>query len=118
MTTVMMPVIVLAVMFVVQVGLAYYTRQVVSGATQDGAATGAMYGFTPTQGAATAQDLIDQGAGHLTTASAASVSVAGDVVTVQASATVVKVFPLFPAFTVSGESWAPVERFRHQGGGP
>ncbi len=118
MTTVMMPVIVLAVMFVVQVGLAYYTRQVVSGATQDGAATGAMYGFMPEEGGATARDLIEQGAGHLTTGSAAAVSVAGDVVTVQASATVVKVFPLFPTFTVSAESSAPVERFRPQGGGP
>ena len=52
----MMPVIVIAVMLVVQVGLAYYTRQVVSGAMQDGAATGAMYGFAPSQGDATAQD--------------------------------------------------------------
>lgn len=113
-----MPVIVMAVMFVVQVGLAYYTRQVVSGATQDGAATGAMYGFTPSQGDTTAQDLIDQGAGHLTTGFSTSVSVTGDVVTVQASATVVKVFPLFPTFTVQAESSATIERFRPQGVGP
>ena len=117
-TTVMMPVIVVAVMFVVQVGLAYYARQVVSGATQDGAATGALYGSTPAQGEATAQNLIAEGTGHLTTGSATSVSVAGDVVTVRASASVVKVFPLFPTFTVRAESSATIERFRPQGISP
>ena len=45
-------------------------------------------------------------------------SLNGDVVTVQASATVVKVFPLFPTFTVSAESSATIERFRPQGIGP
>lgn len=117
-TTLMMPLVVIAVMFVVQAGLAYYTRQVVAGATQDGATTGTMYGFTPEQGAATAQELIDQAAGHLTTSSSSSWNASGDVVTVQASATVVKVFPLFPSFTVSAQSSATVERFRSQEGGP
>ena len=114
-TTILMPVIVMATMFVVQVGLAYHTRQVVSGAVQDGAATGAMVGSQPEDGATTAQSLIDAAAGNLVTNSSTSATRTGDVVTVSASATVVRVFPLFPTFTVSADSSATVERFRPQG---
>ena len=55
----MMPLIVIALMFVVQVGLAYHARQVVSGAAQDGAASGAVEGSSASEGAATAQSLIE-----------------------------------------------------------
>lgn len=110
-----MPVIVMATMFVVQVGLAYHTRQVVAGAVQDGAANGAMVGSRPEDGAATAETLIEAAAGNLVTSSSTTATRTGDVVTVTASATVVRVFPLFPSFTVSAESSATVERFRPQG---
>ena len=82
---------------------------------QDGAATGAMVGSQPEDGAATAQDLIDAAVGNLVTSSSTTASRTGDVVTVTASATVVRVFPLFPTFDVSAESSATVERFRPQG---
>lgn len=118
MTVILMPLIVATVMLVVQVGLAYHTRQVVAGAVQDGAASGAMFGFDQDDGAATAQTLIDAAAGNLVTSSTTSGFRDGDVVTVAATATVVKVFPLFPTFTVSAESSAVVERFRPQGEGP
>lgn len=114
----MVPLVVIAVMLVVQVALAYYARQVVAGAVQDGAATGATYGFAPADGASTAETLIDQSAGHLTNDRSTTWSLNGDVVTVSSSATVVKVFPLFPTFTVSAESSATLERFRPQGSGP
>lgn len=117
-TTIMIPLIVLAILFVVQVGFAYHARQVVSGAVQDGAATGAMDGHSPADGAATAQSLIDGAAGSLLTGTSAIGSQSGDVVTVEATATVVQVFPLLPTFTVSAESSATVERFRPQGETP
>ena len=116
MTVLMMPLIVLALMFAVQVGLAYHARQVVSGAVQDGAATGALAGSSPSEGAATTQTLISGAAGNLLNGTAVNGSQAGEIVTVSASATVVKVFPFFPTFTVSAESSATLERFRPQGG--
>lgn len=112
----MMPLIVLALMFAVQVGLAYHARQVVSGAVQDGAATAAMSGSSPGDGEATAQTLIEGSAGNLLNGSSVNGSSSGEVATVSASATVVKVFPFFPTFTVSAESSATLERFRPQGG--
>ena len=109
-----MPLIVLALMFAVQVGLAYHARQVVSGAAQDGAASGAVAGSSAAEGAATAQSLIEGSAGNLLNGLSVSGSQSGEVVTVSASATVVKVFPLFPTFTVSASSSASVEEFRPQ----
>lgn len=114
-TVIMMPLILMAVMFAVQVGLAYHARQVVAGAVQDGAASGAMFGFDHDDGAATAQSLIDASAGNLLSSSTTSGMRNGDVVTVSASATVVKVLPVFPTFTVLAESSTVVERFRPQG---
>ena len=109
-----MPLIVIAVMFVVQVGLAYHARQVVAGAVQDGAATGALLDSTPTQGAIAAQQLIDDAAGALLTDTTTTGSRDGEIVTVTTSGTVVRVFPLFPTFTVSATSSATVEQFRPQ----
>ena len=110
----MMPLIVIALMFVVQVGLAYHARQVVSGAAQDGAASGAVEGSSAAEGAATAQSLIEGAAGSLLNGLSVSGSQSGEVVTVSASANVVKVFPLFPTFTGSASSSASVEEFRPQ----
>ena len=115
MTVISMPLILIGVLLAVQVGLAYHARQVVSGAVQDGAASGAMFGFDEQDGAATAETLIDASAGNLVSGLMTNGVRSGDVVTVSASATVVKVFPLFPTFTVSAESSAVVERFRPQG---
>lgn len=110
----MMPFIVIAMMFAVQVGLAYHARQVVAGAVQDGAATAAMAGSSPAQGAATTETLIAASAGNLVSTPSVSASTSGEVVTVSAAATVVRVFPLFPTFNVSAESSATLERFRPQ----
>lgn len=114
MTVLMMPLIVIAMMFAIQVGLAYHARQVVSGAAQDGAASGAVEGSSAAEGAATAESLIQGSAGNLLNGLSVSGSQSGEVVTVSASATVVKVFPLFPTFAVSASSSASVEEFRPQ----
>lgn len=116
MTTLMMPLIVMALMFVVQVGLAYHAHQVMSGATQDGAATAAMSGSSPSEGAATTQTLIGSSAGNLLNGTNVSASQSGGVVTVTASASVVRVFPLFPTFHVSASSSVTLEQFRPQTG--
>ncbi|WP_424341989.1 TadE/TadG family type IV pilus assembly protein, partial [Ilumatobacter sp.] len=49
----MVPFIIVGMMMVVQFGLAAYARQVVAGAAQDGADTGARAGSSPGQGVAT-----------------------------------------------------------------
>jgi Flp pilus assembly protein TadG len=114
-TVLMMPLIVIALMFAVQVGLAYHARQVVAGAAQDGAAAGAMSGSSSSAGAATTRTLIEGAAGRLVEGLSVSGSQSGEVVTVSASARVVRVFPLFPTFRVSAASSASVEQFRPQG---
>ncbi len=115
-TTIMVPFIIIGMMLVVQFGLAMYARQVVAGAAQDGAATGALQGSSPAAGQAVTDQLVDQSAGHLLNGYSSSVSSNGDIVTVRASGNVVKVFALFPTITVSGSGSATVEEFVPEGG--
>lgn len=113
-TVVVVPVVVVAMMFLVQAGLTYHARQVVAGAAQDGAATGARHGASAAAGHATAEALVTAAASQLLTDHSVIPSVAGDTVTVTVTGTVIKVLPLFPTFTVSATSSASVERFRPQ----
>jgi hypothetical protein len=112
----MVPLVLLTLMLVIQFGFAYHTRQVVAGAAQDGAASGARRDSSAATGAALTDSLIEQGAGSLVTSHSASGSSDGEVVTVTAQATVVRVLPLFPAITVRAQASATVEVFEPQPG--
>jgi Flp pilus assembly protein TadG len=114
-TVLMVPLVLIAMLLVVQFGLAYHARQVVAGASQDGAASGARRGSSPGAGAALADDLIAQSAGQLLTSHSSSASTSGDVVTVQSTGRVVRVMPFFPTITVRATASAAVERFEPQG---
>ncbi len=113
-TVIVVPVVVVAMMLIVQVGLAYHARQVVAGAAQDGAAAGARHGGSVQAGAAHAEALVDAAASQLLTEHAVIPSSDGEVVTVTVTGTVIQVLPLFPALSVSATGSAAVERFRPQ----
>jgi Flp pilus assembly protein TadG len=115
-TVIVVPVVVLAMMFIVQAGLAYHARQVVAGAAQDGAATGSRHGADEAAGAATAEALVDAAASQLLTASDVTATSDGNTVTMTVTGTVIQVLPIFPAFNVSATSSASVEQFRPQPG--
>ncbi len=117
-TVLMVPIILVGTMLIVQFGLAYYAQTVMSGAAQDGAATGARVGGSSGDGQALAESLVTQGAAHLLSSGAPYASAAsdGNVVTVTTRGEVVKVFPLFPAISVGAKRSATVERFVVEGG--
>lgn len=114
MTVIVVPVVVVAMMFLVQAGLAYHARQVVAGAAQDGAATGARHGASAAVGEAAAEALIAAGAGQLLISPDVTSSATAETITITVTGTVVKVLPLFPTFTISATSSASVEQFRPQ----
>ena len=111
----MVPVVLITVLFVVQFGLAYYARQVLAGAAQDGAAAGARQNSSPETGGALADQLIAEAGGSLFESFGSSASTNGEVVTVTASGEVVSLLPFFGTLTVSATASAHVERFRPQG---
>ena len=114
----MVPLVLVATMLVVQFGLAYHARQVLAGATQDGAASGARRESSAGAGAALADSLIEQSAGSLLTAHSSSGSSDGRTVTVVSTGEVVRVMPLFPTIAVRAQASAKVERFQAQGAAP
>lgn len=107
----MVPFIIIGMMLVVQFGIAMYARQVVSGAAQDGAATGALMGSSPGAGLAVTDQLVTEAGGHLVVNYSSSVSPAGNTVTIRAQADVVQLLPLFPTITVRAVGSAPIEQF-------
>ncbi len=109
------PLVLLTMLFVVQYGLAYYARQVLAGATQDGASAAARQDSSPESGAALAEDLIDEGGGSLLDSYSASGSSDGQTVTVSASGEVVSLLPFFGTITVRAQATAKVESFDPQG---
>jgi Flp pilus assembly protein TadG len=117
-TVVVVPVVLLAMLFVVQYGLAYYARQVVAGAAHDGAAAAAREQSSPAGGAALAARLIGDGAGSLLDFYAADAKADGDTVTVTATGKVVSLLPFFGTITVKATGSANVERFEPQGASP
>lgn len=114
----MVPVVLLALLFVVQFSLAYYARQVLAGAAQDGAAAGARQDANPEQGAAFAAELIDQAGGSLLAGFDTTATTTGEIVTVTATGEVVSLLPFFGTITVSASGSARLERFEPQGGHP
>ncbi|MGF1597615.1 MAG: TadE family protein [Acidimicrobiales bacterium] len=103
-----------AMMLVVQFGLAYYAQQVVAGAAQDGAATGARRDATPEEGRRRAEDLVDQAGTSLLLSRAAEVSTDGERVTVTVTGEVISLVPFRRSITVRASGSAPVETFTPQ----
>lgn len=117
-TVVIIPVVLLAMLFVVQFGIAYYARQVLAGATQDGAAAGARQGSTPAAGAALTDQLVDEAGGNMLHSHSINAASNGDVVTVSATAEVVSLLPFLGTITVQASATAKVEQFDPQGNAP
>jgi Flp pilus assembly protein TadG len=117
-TVILVPVVLISMLLVVQFGLVYYARQVVAGATQDGAAAGARRGSSGDAGAALAGQLIASSAGHLLTSHSSAASSDARTVTVVSTGHVVKVLPFFPTITVHATATSTIEVFIPQGNGP
>lgn len=110
----LVPVILLALLLVVQFSLAYYARVVVAGAAQDGAVAAARQGSSGSAGAALADQLIGEGAGSLLTSHSSTASTDGDTVTVSSRGRVISILPFFGGIIVTASGSAAVERFRPQ----
>lgn len=117
-TVLMVPLILLTVMLVVQFGLAYHARQVLAGASQDGAAAAARHDSSPAAGAALADSMIEQSAGQLLSSHSSTASSDGQRVTVQSTGQVITVLPFFPSITVNAAATATIENFAPQDGRP
>lgn len=114
-TVAMLPVVLVALLFVVQFGLTYYARQVLAGAAQDGAAAAARLDASVGEGEVLAESLIGEAGGALLESYDASVTSDGDVVTVSATGEVVSVLPFFGSLTVEASASASIESFDGQG---
>ena len=114
-TVAMLPVVLVALLFVVQFGLTYYARQALAGATQDGAAAAARLDASVGEGEVLAESLIGEAGGALLDSYDASVTSDGDVVTVSATGEVVSLLPFFGSLTVEASASASIESFDGQG---
>jgi Flp pilus assembly protein TadG len=113
---IVVPAVVLSMLFVVQFGLAYHARQVLAGATQDGAAAAGRADSTPADGAALADQLIVAAGGSLLESHTTAAVTDGETVTVTAHAKVIGLIPFFGAIAVHASSSAKLESFDPQGG--
>ena len=114
----MVPVVIVAMLFVVQFSLAYYARQVLAGAAQDGAAAAARQSSSADVGAALTDQLVAEAAGSLLTTHSATSAANGDTVTMTVTGEVVSLLPFFGTITVKASGTAHVEAFQPQGQGP
>jgi Flp pilus assembly protein TadG len=112
---ILVPVVLVAVLFVVQFALAFHARQVLAAACQDGAAAAARLDAGAADGASLARQLIDDGAGSLLHATAVSAEEGAGTVTVRASGRVVSMLPFLGSITVRASATAKVEAFDPQG---
>jgi Flp pilus assembly protein TadG len=117
-TVIVVPVVVLAVLFVVQFALAFHARQVLSGATQDGAAAAARRDASVAEGEALSLRLIDSSAASLLSSRAVTSSSDRQTVTITATGKVVSVLPFMGTITVRATSTAKLESFDAQGAAP
>lgn len=114
-TVVMLPVVIVALLFVVQFGLTYYARQVLAGAAQDGAAAAARLDSSTAEGEALTRTLIDQSGDSLFDSYGATASSDGDVVTIVTTGEVTSLLPFLGSITVRAFASARVEEFDAQG---
>lgn len=110
-TVLVVPVVLIATLLVVQFAFAYHARQVVAGATQDGAASGARRQSSPAAGAELANGLIEASAGAVLASHSTSVANDGRRITVSGRGNVVRLLPFFPTITVAASASATLERF-------
>lgn len=109
---VVLPTMLIAMMLVVQFGLAMHARQVMAGAAQDGAAAGAASDSSPGAGVAVTDQLVTSTVGGLVNNYSSSVTSNGTDITITVRGDATKVFPLFPTISLSASSSATLERFR------
>ncbi len=114
----LIPVVLIALMLVVQFALAYHARQVLAGATQDGAAAAARYQSSPGDGVILTRSLIAGSAGGLVHDTSVTASSTQRAVTVEAAAQVISLLPFFEGITVRAASTAALETFNPQGAQP
>jgi len=111
----MIPVVLLALLFAVQFGLAYYARQVLAGAAQDGAAAAGRQGSSSAAGVSLTEALVDEAGASLFDSHSATASSDGNLVTIHAKGEVVSLLPFFGTITVEANATAKVESFDPQG---
>jgi len=111
---VVLPVLLIMMLLVVQAGLAFHARQVMSTAAQDGAATAAASDSSVGEGLALTDQLVNGAVGALVTNYSSSAGSNGAEVTVVATANATKVFPLFPTLTLAVSASATIEQFEAQ----
>lgn len=111
---VVLPVLLIMMLLVVQAGLAYHARSVMSTAAQDGAALAAASDSSPGAGQALTDQLIADAVGGLITNYSSAPGSNGTEITITVSANATKVFPLFPTLTLSAAGSATIERFDAQ----
>lgn len=111
----MLPVVLVALMFVIQFGLNYYARQVLAGAAQDAAAAAARIDASASEGEALATHLIGEAGASLFESYSVDVISGAEQVTVTASGEVVSLLPFFDTVSVTATAAASVERFDPQG---
>lgn len=114
-TVVMLPVVLLALLFVVQFGLTYYARQVLAGAAQDGAAAAARLDASPSEGQALTSNLIDEAGSSLLENYDVSAAADAEQVTITARGDVISLLPFFGTVTVEASASARNEDFDPQG---
>lgn len=114
-TVILVPVVLVALLFVIQFSLTYYARAVLSGAAQDGAAAGARRDSSPGAGAALTDQLVAESAGALLTSHTSFGGSNGDTVTVVARGEVVSILPFVGTITVEASASAQIEEFNPQG---
>jgi hypothetical protein len=111
----MLPVVLVALLFVVQFGLTYYARQVLAGAVQDGAAASARLDASLGDGEVLAESLIGEAGSALLDSYDVTVASDGEVVTMAATGEVVSLLPFFGSLTVEASASARIETFDGQG---
>ena len=117
-TVVVFPVVLLTILFVVQFMIIFYARQVLSGATRDGAVAAARRGSSPGEGEAVADGLISSSSGSLFASETTSASQSGRTVTVTAVGQVRSLLPFVRPFTIRATGSASTETFNPQGATP
>lgn len=117
-TVLMVPVVLLAMLLVVQFALAYYARTVIAGAAHDGASAAARQNASTGDGITLTNSLVSDAAGSLLDSHDVTASATGDVVTVEVRGEVVSLLPFFGTITVRAVASAPIEQFEPQGAGP
>lgn len=117
-TLLMVPVVLLAMLLVVQFSLAYYARTVIAGAAQDGASAAARQNAVAEDGITLADSLVSEAASSLLDSHTVTGIATDDVVTVQVTGEVVSLLPFFGTITIRASGSAPIERFEPQGTSP